>query len=155
MLESPQIVHTDAQLAAVIRLTIPREEIQAVMGPAIADVFAAIAAQGVDPAGPVFSHHLRLEPGIFDFEVGVPVRAPISPAGRVKGGFLPAATVVRTVYTGPYEGLPQAWGEFMALLEGQGHALADEAWESYLHSPAQDPDPGSWRTELNRPLQSA
>src|SRR3989442_1573127 len=53
MLDKPQIVRTEAQLTAVIRLTIPRAEIQTVMGPAIAEVMAAVAAQGLGPAGPV------------------------------------------------------------------------------------------------------
>lgn len=35
MLDQPRIVQTRAQPAAVIRLTIPREEIRNVMGPAI------------------------------------------------------------------------------------------------------------------------
>jgi hypothetical protein len=59
MLDKPQIVQIDAQLTAIIRLTIPREEIRNVMGPGIAELMAALAAQGVAPAGPVFSHHLK------------------------------------------------------------------------------------------------
>ncbi len=108
MLDTPRIVRTDAQLTAVIRLTIPREEIRKVMGPGIAEVIAAAAAQGIGPAGPLFSHHSRMDPDTFDFEIGVPVRAPVSATGRVKPGRLPAATVARTVYHGPYEGLGQA-----------------------------------------------
>jgi hypothetical protein len=51
MLDRPQIVQTEAQPTAVIRLTIPRAEIQTVMGPAIAEVMAAVTAQGLAPAG--------------------------------------------------------------------------------------------------------
>ena len=70
------------------------------MGPAIAEVMAAVVAQGLAPAGPVFSHHLRMDPDTFDFEVGVPVKAPVSATGRVNASQLPAATVARTVYHG-------------------------------------------------------
>jgi hypothetical protein len=76
MLDRPQIVTTETQPAAVIRLTIPRADIQRVMGPAIGEVMGAIAAQGVAPAGPVFSHHFRMDPDVLDFEVGVPVTRP-------------------------------------------------------------------------------
>lgn len=103
MLDKPQIIQTDAQLTAIIRLTIPRDEIRNVMGPGIAELMTAVAAQGMAPAGPIFSHHLRMDPAIFDFEIGVPVNAPISTAGRVKASRLPAATVARTVYHRPYE----------------------------------------------------
>ncbi len=95
MIDKPHIVQTEAELTAAIRLTIPRAEIQSVMGPAIAEVMAAIAAQGIAPAGPVFSHHLRMDPDTFDFEVGVPVMAPVSATGRVKASQLPAVTVAR------------------------------------------------------------
>src|SRR5690348_4099239 len=95
MLDEPQIVETKTQPTAVIRLAIPRAEIQKVMGPAIAEVMAAAAAQGVGPTGPVYSHHFKMDPEVFDFEVGVPVSAPIKPTGRVVASQLPAATVAR------------------------------------------------------------
>lgn len=59
MIDKPQIVQTDAQPAAVLRLPIPREEIRNVMGPAMAELKSALAAQGMAPAGPIFSHHFR------------------------------------------------------------------------------------------------
>ena len=152
MIDKPQIVQTDAQPAAIIRLTIPREEIRNVMGPGIAELMAAVAAQGLAPAGPIFSHHLRMDPGIFDFELGVPVTASVSAAGRVKAGQLPAATVAWTVYHGPYEGLGPAWGQFDAWIAAEGHSPAPDLWECYVAGPESSPDPGTWRTELNRPL---
>lgn len=152
MLDKPQIVQTAAQPAAVIRLTIPREEIQSVMGPGHQELMAAVAAQGIATAGPWFSHHLRMDPAIFDFEIGVPVTAPVSAAGRVRAGQLPAATVARTVYHGPYEGLPSAWGEFEAWIAAEGHTPGPDLWECYVAGPESSPDPATWRTELHRPL---
>ena len=152
MLDDPQIVRTDTQPTAVIHLTIPRAEIQDLMGPAISEVMAAVAAQGMAPAGPVFSHHLRMDPAMFDFEVGVPVRVPISAMGRVSPSQLPAATVARVVYRGTYDGLGPAWAEFSAWLADEGHATAPDLWESYVSGPEWNKDPATWRTELNRPL---
>jgi len=152
MLDKPRIVQTGAHLTAIIRLTIPREKIRSVMGPGIAELMAAVAAQGMVPAGPVFSHHLRMDPGIFDFEIGVPVTAAVSAAGRVTASQLPAATVARTVYHGPYEGLGSAWGEFNAWITAEGHSPAPDLWECYVAGPESNPDPANWRTELNRPL---
>ena len=152
MLDQPQIVQTDVQPAAVIRLTIPRAEIQTVMGPAIAEVLAAVAAQGLAPAGPVFSHHLRMDPETFDFEVGIPVNAPVSATGRVNASQLPAATVARTVYHGPYEGLGSAWCEFSEWMATEGYKPAANLWECYAAGPESNADPATWRTQLNRPL---
>jgi effector-binding domain-containing protein len=152
MIEKPQITQTTAQLTAFIRLTIPREEIRNVMGPGISELKSAIAAQGIAPAGPWFTHHLRMDPGIFDFEISVPVTTPFVAAGRVKPGRLPATTVARTVYHGPYEGLGAAWGEFEAWIRANGHTPASDLWECYVAGPESNPDPATWRTELNRPL---
>ncbi|PWF47927.1 GyrI-like domain-containing protein [Massilia glaciei] len=152
MLDTPQITESPARQAAVIHLTIPRAEMQAQMGPAIDELIAAVVAQGVGPAGPVFSHHFRMEPGLFDFEVGVPVSGPVAPAGRVKAGALPAARVARTVLHGGYEGLPGGWGQFMEWIDRQGLGKTDDLWEVYVAGPHSDPDPAAWRTELNQPL---
>ncbi len=152
MLDSPRVVRTDEQLTAVIRLTVPRPEIRHVMGPGLAEVRAAVAAQGLTPTGPWFAHHLRMDPEVFDFEIGVPVSAEVAPSGRVRAGRLPSTTVARTVYRGPYEGLPAAWGELMAWIAAEGHTPAPDLWEVYAAGPESGPDPSGWRTELNRPL---
>src|ERR1700736_382679 len=106
MLATPEIATTNVQEAAVIRLTIPRSEMRKVFAPAVGELMAALAAQGIEPVGAVFAHHLKTSPDTFDFELGVKVSAPVKATGRVKPGQLPAVKVARTVYSGPYEGLP-------------------------------------------------
>lgn len=152
MIDPPQITRTAVQQTAIIRLTIPREQVREVMGPGLAEVRAAVAAQGIATAGPWFTHHLRMDPDTFDFEVGVPVAAPVAPMGRVRAGRLPAARVARTVYHGDYEGLGDAWVEFGAWIGANGHTPAPDLWECYVAGPESGPDPATWRTQLNRPL---
>lgn len=152
MIEEPRITELGATPTAFIHLAIPRAEMPTVMGPAIQEVISTVTRQGVAITGPVFAHHLRMEPGRFDFEVGVPVAAAIAPAGRVRPGSRPATRVARTVYQGPYAGLPEAWGRFHAWVERSGHRWAEDIWECYLTHPDSEPDPMRWRTELNRPL---
>jgi effector-binding domain-containing protein len=112
MISIPEILQTEAEPAAVIRLTVPRSEMRKVFGPAVGELMAALADQGVKPSSPVFAHHLQMSPDTFDFELGVKVAAPVKATGRVKPGELPATKVARTIYSGPYEGLPSAWSEF-------------------------------------------
>lgn len=152
MIDKSQASQTAAQLTAMIHLTIPREEIHNAMGSGLGESMAAIAAQGVPPAGPWFAHHLRMAPDIFDFEISVPVTKPVVAAGRVKPGRVPATKVARTVYHGGYEGLGAAWREFDAWLTAQGHTAGPDLWERYVKGPESGPDPGTWRTELSRPL---
>jgi effector-binding domain-containing protein len=152
MLDKPVIVQTEAQHAAVIHITVPREEIREVMAPGMAEVRAAVAGLGLEPTGAMFAHHLRVHPHVFDFELGLPVAKPIAPAGRVQPGQLPAATVARTVYHGAYEGLEMAWSELETWIELEGHTSAPDIWESYLVGPETTQDPLEWRTELNQRL---
>jgi effector-binding domain-containing protein len=152
MITPPQIVQTQQQPVAVIHLLVARSQIQQVMGPAIAEVLAALRAQGLAPAGPMFSHHARRPSDTFDFAVGVPVVQPVLPAGRVLPGTLPAVRVVRATYAGGYEGLGAAWGELLAWIDAQGLRCRDDLWECYARGPESGADTASWRTELNRPL---
>jgi len=69
MLAAPEIIMTNVQEAAVIRLTIPRSEMMKVFGPAVGELMAALATQGVEPVGAVFAHHLKMSPDTFDFEL--------------------------------------------------------------------------------------
>ncbi len=152
MIDTPHITQSAVQGTATIRLTIPRDQIQQVMGPAIGEVMAAVASQRIGPDGPVFSHHFQMDPSQFDFEVGVPVTAPVTAVGRVQPSQLPEARVARTIYRGSYEGLGPAWGEFCQWIISQGHTAAPDLWERYLTGPESSPDPTTWQTELNQPL---
>lgn len=153
MLESPpHIIRVDAQPAAVIHLTIPRAEMRSAMGPAIAELMATVKLQGAGPTGPWFSHHVAMHADTFDFDIGVPVSGPVTPAGRVKPGSLPATRVARAVWIGDYSGLPGAWSGVLDWVAAHRFATAADLWEVYLKGPESDPDPASWRTELNKPL---
>ena len=153
MLDKPTILQTEAQKAAVIHLTIPRNKIQEEMGPGYNELMTTLKDQGITPTGPWFSHHLRMDPAVFDFEIGVPVSADVKPTGRVKAGQLPATRVARTTYRGGYEGLGPAWGEFEAWLKKNGHTAAPDLWEVYTAGPETGPDSSNYQTQLNRPLK--
>jgi effector-binding domain-containing protein len=150
MIETPQIVDSPAQLVAAIHIETPRSQIQQVMGPGIGEAMAAARAQGVGPAGPWFAHHHKITAEAFDFDICVPVSAPVTAAGRVKPGQRPAFKAVRTVYHGPYEGLGGAWQEFKQWIEANGYKTTSDVYECYVVGPETSPDPSNWRTELSR-----
>ena len=152
MIDTPEVMETGAQRTAVVRLSVAREEIRNVMGPAMSEVIQGIAAQGISPAGPLFSHHFRMDPDVFDFEVGVPVHDEVTPTGRMVQSELPAGRVVQTTYHGGYEGLGDAWGAFDAWIAENGLAIAGDLWERYVAGPESSSDPAEWKTELVRPL---
>jgi len=152
MIDEPKIVQSVAQPIAVLRLTVPRTEIQNVMGPGLQELLAAVSAQGRAPTGPWFTHHLRIDPTVFDFEIGVTVDAPVAAAGRIAPSEWPELTMARTTLRGGYENLGPAWGEFDAWITAAGHLSAPDLWERYVAGPESSADPSQWRTELSRPL---
>ena len=152
MIETPQVVETSAQLVATLHIETPRSQMQHVMGPGIGEAMAAAKVQGIGPTGPWFTHHLKTTPEAFDFDICIPVSAPVRAVGRVRPGQRPALKVVRTVYHGPYEGLGKAWQEFGAWTSANGHKTAGDLYECYIVGPGSSPDPAHWRTELSRPL---
>ncbi|CAN5907633.1 hypothetical protein BH11PSE12_BH11PSE12_26030 [soil metagenome] len=152
MIDKPLVINSTRLTTAIVPITVPRSEIGRVMGPGIEELYAAIQAQGLNPTGPWFSHHHRMRPELFEFDISVPVDGVIVPVGRVQPAELPEATVLRTVYRGPYEGLGQAWGEFRAWSRANDYVVAENLWEVYLAGPDTSADPADWCTELNMPL---
>jgi effector-binding domain-containing protein len=77
----------------------------------------------------------------------------VTPVGRVIASELPATPLAaRTFYHGPYEGLGDAWGEFMDWIIANGHDYAKGLWEYYVTGPESGNDPSKWSTELVKPL---
>jgi effector-binding domain-containing protein len=152
MIDTPKIVETKAELSAVIHLTIPRDQMPTHFGPAIAELLRVLAAQGIAPQGAAYAYHLRMPPGMFDFEVGFLVSKTVAATGRVKASQLPATKVARTIYHGPYEGLPDAWGQFSQWMSEQGLERTEDFWEHYQVGPQSTSNSSEYQTELNRPL---
>jgi effector-binding domain-containing protein len=83
---------------------------------------------------------------------GVVVAKAPATDGRVHASKLDAVEVARTVYRGPYEGLPEAWGELRTWLEASGRKPGERLLEVYLKGPEDSADPKTWETQLNRTL---
>ena len=152
MIEPLRILQTTPQLTASIPLRVSREEIRHVMGPGLAELKAAVAAQNVAVTGPWFTHHFRNPGEVFDFEICLPVAAPITAVGRMKPGQWSAMTIVQTTYHGGFEGLGNAWGEFIGIIKAAGHKTSDGLYESYAVGPEMSADPSAWRTVLSKEL---
>jgi effector-binding domain-containing protein len=153
MIDPPAIVTLPARPVALIPLLIARERMPELFGPAVKELVSAVQAQRLGPAGPVFAHHLRIVPGQWDFEVGVPVSGPVKAAGRVKPGTWRAMRAARTVLHGGYEGLPGAWPELERWIAAQKLAESEDFFEVYTVTPETASDPADFRTELIRPLR--
>lgn len=148
-IEDPEVLDTQEIATAIIPLVIPCRELPKTMDPAIQELIAILAKQGIDITGPMFSFHHRRPSDTFDFELGFPVAHAIKPEGRAMNGQLPAVKVVRSVYKGPYEGLAQAWPALQKWILENGHSGQERFWESYLNNPHEVKSPDDYLTELN------
>ncbi len=152
MIDTPEIVEAPAQMTAAIHLTVPATEIMHHMGPGIQEVHRVLAEQGIEPAGPWFTHHFRRPSETFDFEICVSVTQAVTAQGRVRPGHMPAHRVVRTVYHGGYHGLGGGWGELMTWIADQNLKVRDDLWEVYVTGPDNTAQAADYETQLNKPL---
>jgi len=94
--------------------------------------------------------HAPLEDGPedFDFEICVPVTAPVVAVGRVLPGSSRPQGRAHD-YRGPYEGLGDAWGEFRRVDRENHFDAGLDLYEFYVAGPESSPDPGelAHRTE--------
>ena len=79
MIDTPEITQSAARQVAMIHLTVPASEIRNVMGPGIREVMDTLAAQGITPAGPWLTYHLRRPTDVFDSRYASPSRRRSSP----------------------------------------------------------------------------
>lgn len=159
-----QVIDFPGFPTAVVRGTAePTADMHAFMDAAFTALGAAIARGELHPAGPAFARYegdVRLGLGAHvDLEVGFPLEAPLpAPLGgegvQVQPSALPACRLAIARHTGPYEGLPQAWPEFLAQVQELGLEPADLFWEAYDTPPGPDVDPATLVTGLAIPLRA-
>lgn len=142
------------QRTAVVRVTARPAQIGETFRGVLPEVLDSVTRQGVSVAGPPFARFFDYSPEQADFEVGVPVSAPLAPEGRVEPGELPGGRAARTVHHGPYDGLQRAHDAVGDWVLAHDHDPAGAVWEVYLTAPGQTEDPGRWETEVVWPLRT-
>jgi hypothetical protein len=114
------------------------------MGPVSARVMAAVAAQGVTTAGPVFAHHLKMDPGTFEFELGVPVRVALHRCGPREAGPLPRSGVARTVLQRLLRRARASMGRVQRVAQGERAQAGTDPLGMLRGGPGSGPDPANW-----------
>lgn len=114
----------------------------------------ALVAAGLTPIGPAFCLHHRMPAETADLEVGFPVDGTLAEAITLPSGFtadnsrLPAGRVALHSHVGPYDQLPESWGNFVERIGRSGERMTLPFWEIYVTEPGPDEDPASMRTDL-------
>jgi effector-binding domain-containing protein len=140
------------QDTAVLHDRVRLDEIKALFDRALPAVAAALAAQGMHPAGPPFAKYFGAPAETVELEVGFPVQRTMTPVDGITPGTLPGGRTVRAVHVGPYDTLGQTYDDMLTWMKQQGLEPATVMWETYLSDPAAQPDPATWRTEVWWPV---
>ncbi|MFD8496090.1 GyrI-like domain-containing protein [Amycolatopsis sp. NPDC059657] len=144
----------DEQHTAVAETTLPISEIGPWLGQQYGAVAKVLATQGLAPAGPPFARYHPVAEGRFHIEAGFPVAAAIDPADGVRPATLPGGPAAETTHMGPYDAIEPAYGALAAWVADHDGELAGDAWEVYLTSPDEHPDPATWRTDIVQPYRA-
>ena len=116
---------------------------------ALAELRAATDVR-TGPAGGVYDNAL-FEDGRGHVLLHVPAPSPPT-RGRVHPVTLPAVELAVATHVGPHDNADVTYGELGSWVVANALAVAGPVRETYLVTPADDPDPSAWRTEIGWPI---
>ncbi len=141
------------QHVAQRRAVVDQEHLREFFDNAFPEVWLALEAQGLSPAGPPYARYHGMPGETVDVEAGFPVEG-FTGSADVAPGVLPACRAAVGLHVGAYEGLADTWEAMMRWGAEQGLQRAgDDFWEVYLSDPGAEPDPSRWRTQLVQPVR--
>jgi len=135
-----------------VRTTVRMADIGEHMGLLFGQLFEWLGTNNVTPIGPPFARYLAVGPEEVEFEVGVPVGAPVAASAPFIAGVRPETAVAKTLHVGPYDGMEAAYTAVMDWLGENGKLVTGAMWEVYESDPDQEPDPAKWRTWVYFPI---
>jgi effector-binding domain-containing protein len=138
-----------------IRDQVSPDTFPAFLGAAFPELFAHIGRHGIGVTGHPFVIYHADGPELIDAEVCVPIAGAAATDERIRVRHLEAATVVRTLHVGPYEGLGDAYAALTGWVADHGLVGAGPVRERYLAGIADDVLPADYRTELDMPVAPA
>lgn len=141
-----------SQPTLTIRDQVSQDELPNLFDRAFGSLIQRLAELGVEPTGPAFAYYHNLDMENMDLEVGFPVAQRLEDSGEIKSSALPGGRYCSTIYTGSYDGLPQAWAETIAHATEQGYTPDEYAIEFYITNPA-EVAPDENQTEIVLPIK--
>ncbi len=128
-----------AQPVLAIRTRTAVQNLKQTMGQSFGAVAQYLGELGQAPAGPPFAAYHNMDMQNLDVELGFPVAKVLPGKGQIQAGQIPAGTVASCLYTGPYEGLAQAYEALSQWMKDKGCEATGVAYEMYLNDPSQTP----------------
>lgn len=137
-----------------IRRRIPKSEIGKFIPEVFGKVGAFLNSRGMEMIGPPVAIYYEVTENEMDVAAAGPVAEITATADDIIELELSGGKIASAIYTGPYEGIPAAWDEFMSEIVRQGKEPVEPCWEEYLTDPSSEPDSSKWQTLMVQPLRS-
>jgi DNA-binding transcriptional MerR regulator/effector-binding domain-containing protein len=145
----------DAQPIARLLVRGPLSGLAAVLGLGYARLYAGLAEQGIDPAGPAGARYLSDDPDATEVELFVPVNRPPRPSATIAAGELAGCLLAATVHQGGYDDIDTAYRSLGRWIAEHDRVLAGPAEECYLVPPVPGVPAAELRTEIAWPVRPA
>ncbi|MCH9660224.1 MAG: SRPBCC family protein [Bacteroidetes bacterium] len=134
------------------------EELSSKMGTMYGQIMSFMDTQQIQSSGMPFTiyHETDEMTGNMILSAGIPVKERIdTPVGSsVLCGYLQPTTAIKTILTGNYENLPEAYTKAQEYINNN-NLLTDSSkkmFEVYANDPGEFPNPANWRTEIFIPV---
>src|SRR5262245_34256507 len=123
----------EAQPILLIRRSVARSELQAMLSECFGKLFGHGHKAGLPIAGWPIARYLSVGPGLWTVEAAMPVAAPVSGEGEMEPGTLPAGPVAVAVHAGPYDQLPETYAALERWMALNGYKQGGAPWEWYVN----------------------
>ncbi len=147
-----KIVTLEPKPAVAIRDTCTFAELGNKFGEIYTEIGTYLKKISLHPDGAPYGLYHSFSPEKVDLEAGIPVSGDIAGEGRIKPVSTYGGKAAMTTFTGHYDKLHEAWGEFAKLVDSKGYELAGPCFEVYITDPEMEPDSSKWVTELYTPI---
>lgn len=154
---SPEMTYTvertdlPEQPILFMRRKVKQTEVSSALMEILPRVYAHAQQKGIALAGPPFCRYAAWGP-LLTLEAGMPVSARVDGEGPIESGTLKGGPAAKTTHAGAYDKLGEAHAALETWVDAEGVARAGAPWESYVTDPAENPDPGAWKTDIFLPL---
>jgi len=113
-----------------------------------------IAGQGLSVNGPAFTHYLDYDPetGYSHVLFGIPVGSEGEKSGDIFPKFYEAVEAVGVTHYGDYEYFSETYEKMEQYIMENDIAVTGEAFEVYITSMMESPNPMNWKTMIAFPL---
>lgn len=137
-----EIKEREAVLVVSTRLRVALSEMGEVLSRTFGEIYAHLAANGVEPAGPPFAIYAgEPAPGEpWDVEICAPISRPVEAPPGYRTQTIPGGPVARVVHRGPYEMIGPAYDALSEWVGQHGRTFTGPPREIYMSEPDTPPE---------------